>query len=99
MHPDFDLQYKLRNMILSSVEKHRVKNFNQLLKDGKVKHKGNIRWKDFVFQTPGIYEMLGIKRDYFVERLEDIFQNPLLFLFLAGYQIRCLNDWGETYCE
>lgn len=65
MHPDFDLPYKLRNMILSSVEKHRVKNFNQLLKDGKVKHKGNIRWKDFVFQTPGIYEMLGIKERLF----------------------------------
>ncbi len=62
MHPDFDLLYKSRNMILPSVEKHRVKNFNQLLKDSKVKPKGNIRWKDFVFQTPGIYEVLGIER-------------------------------------
>ena len=32
VHPEYDLPYKLRNMILSSNDKNRIKSFNQLLK-------------------------------------------------------------------
>ena len=69
VHPEYDIPYKLRCMILNSGSKL---NFNTLETIKMIKHKGNTYWKDYMFQIPGIDKMLGIQRDYSVENHEKI---------------------------
>lgn len=91
VHPEYDIPYKLRCMILNSGSKL---NFNTLETIKMIKHKGNTYWKDYMFQIPGIDKMLGIQRDYSVEnheKIERILQNPLLFLYLADARLNCFK--------
>lgn len=68
-----------------------------------IRTKKKYEWKDYIFQTPGIFDMLGIKREFkltnqknFEENndiqensVNKVIQNPILFLSLINIR---LND-------
>lgn len=91
VHPEYDLLYKLRCMVLANNKEDRYTSFEKLRKESGYKHKGNTYWKDHMFQIPGIDKMLGIKKDYFIPHLNEILQIPAVFLHLAGIWADCIE--------
>lgn len=91
VHPEYDVLYKLRCVILSSDSSDWIPNFQKLFdkNNPQLTHKGNTHWKDYMFQIPGIYKMLGIQRDYSVGWIEESIQKPLHFLYLAYVRLYC----------
>lgn len=110
VHPEYDLSYKLLSMIYSNVKEYRNDSFRKLYSKGNKNenddlffhHNRNFEWNDYMFQFPGIYELLGIKRDFHIrvstkrtdndsindkESILEVIQNPILFLFLIDLKI------------
>lgn len=110
VRPECDLSYKLLSMIYSNLEEYRNESFNKLFRKVNMNendelffhHKRNFEWNDYMFQFPGIYELLGIRRDFHIgvstkktdsdsindkESILEVIQKPILFLFLINLKI------------
>ena len=78
VHPEYDLPYKMLSMLLSETE--RYSGIHEMYKLGNKNNiqsvdinrdaslyiytKRNHEWKDYIFQIPGIFDILGIKRNF-----------------------------------
>lgn len=94
--PEIDLPYKMRSMLLSQKDSYLTMN-NLAKRVDKINHgiadplsfssHGSFPWKEYMFQMPEIEQILGIKRDFTVKKLEDVFQNPVIFLAHLYYVV------------
>lgn len=105
VHPEYDLSYKLLSMIYSNVKKHRFNSFRELYREIKnteqddlfFHSRGRFEWNDYMFQVLGIFDLLGIKRDFHIgasaeksndkQSILEVIQNPILFLLLIDCKI------------
>lgn len=65
VNPEYDLPYKLLSMIYSLDRYNRFEDLKGGCEKGNslcFHRNGDGAWKDYLFQIPGIYELLGIKR-------------------------------------
>lgn len=99
VHPEKDLPSKMRSMFL--LKQKGLINFAKGCKMDNIAvgHKGNTIWKEYLFQMPNIEQILGIKRDFGVHNLKDLFQNPFLFLLYLYLEVGLENVLNYVYFQ
>lgn len=108
VHPEWDLPSKLRSLLLSKEKEQ--KTFSKYYKKSSdhqhhkpeanvFSRKGDSAWKDYLFEMPNIRQILGIHRDFTVHNLEDVFQNPLLFLLHLYLEVGLENIMDCAYSK
>lgn len=77
MHPEYDLYFKKINKDYSEKD---IITVYELYKKGSselyFRSHGKFEWLDYLLQIPGIYEILGIKRNFFIGHFNDIVLEP-----------------------